>query len=155
MTDSDASNQTETPSEACWSEALAEFQSSKRRAGLWAKVLSESAGNDNGAMAKYLSVRAHELHTVETIARKQLVLQTASQRAAAVASDEYALMSDGAGYREAQIIAICEAHLTTLGFEIRKPRPDKWEILGKGGTTFAYSADDLRRTTAGLTRGLL
>lgn len=50
-----------TPSEKFWATALAEFESDKRRSGLWARVFAEANGDDAVAKAKYLSCRASEL----------------------------------------------------------------------------------------------
>ena len=44
-----------------WADALAEFESDKRKAGLWARVFSEAQGNETLAKANYLKTRAGEL----------------------------------------------------------------------------------------------
>lgn len=49
------------PSEEFWSEANAELESTSRRPGLWARVFSESKGNESLAKANYLRHRALEL----------------------------------------------------------------------------------------------
>jgi Protein of unknown function (DUF2569) len=51
-----------TPSEEFWAAALAEFESVKRRPGLWAQVFAEAKGEEAVAKAAYLSRRAAELH---------------------------------------------------------------------------------------------
>lgn len=50
-----------TPDEKFWADALAEFESSSRRPGLWAKAFAEANGNEAAAKASYLRQRAGEL----------------------------------------------------------------------------------------------
>jgi hypothetical protein len=49
------------PSEENWKQALAEFEGSARRDGLWGKSFAEANGDEAVAKAKYLQVRAAEL----------------------------------------------------------------------------------------------
>jgi Protein of unknown function (DUF2569) len=44
-----------------WSLALTEFDSSARKAGLWARLFSEAQGNENLAKANYLQARVDEM----------------------------------------------------------------------------------------------
>ena len=44
-----------------WAQALEEFESINRKAGLWAKFYAESEGNESQAKAKYLKLRAEQL----------------------------------------------------------------------------------------------
>ncbi|MES1980775.1 MAG: hypothetical protein V4451_22270 [Pseudomonadota bacterium] len=47
--------------EHLWSAALAEFENSSRRPGLWARVFAEADGNESVAKAAYLKTRVAEL----------------------------------------------------------------------------------------------
>src|SRR6267142_2527427 len=47
--------------EEFWAKALAEYESSVRRPGLWARVFSQAQGNEAVAKASYLKHRAEEL----------------------------------------------------------------------------------------------
>lgn len=80
----------ETPPEEFWAVALTEFESDKRRPGLWARVFAEAKGNDAIAKAGYLSCRANELS-----------LEHADQVAAAVRKEK-------AQAREAQLALLSE-----------------------------------------------
>ena len=68
------------PSEECWSMAIAEFDSTSRRAGLWARMFSEAEGNEPIAKAGYLRHRATELHRDE-IARIEQEAQRSKEQA--------------------------------------------------------------------------
>lgn len=48
-------------SDASWSASLGEFDGPHRQAGLWARVFSESNGDENRAKATYLRVRAGQI----------------------------------------------------------------------------------------------
>lgn len=47
--------------EAMWASAIAEFDSSNRRPGLWARAFSAADGNESLAKARYLRARVNEL----------------------------------------------------------------------------------------------
>jgi len=53
---------TENPTEECWAQALAEFESTARKPGVWAEAFARSGGNESAAKAAYLLKRASELH---------------------------------------------------------------------------------------------
>ncbi|WP_213955315.1 MULTISPECIES: hypothetical protein [unclassified Variovorax] len=52
----------EIPEEDSWAQALSEFESSGRRPGVYARAFAEASGDEAAAKAKYLNIRAHELH---------------------------------------------------------------------------------------------
>lgn len=58
------------PQEEFWSSALAEFDSSERRPGLWARAFAEAQGNEAAAKANYLRYRASELQVTHQQATK-------------------------------------------------------------------------------------
>ena len=49
--------------EGLWAQALEEFESSSRRAGLWARVFAEANGDESLAKAGYLRLRVDELES--------------------------------------------------------------------------------------------
>lgn len=71
-----------TPSEECWSIALGEFDSTSRRAGLWARMFSEAEGNEAIAKAGYLRSRAVELEGEQASRVKALRREEQSKIAA-------------------------------------------------------------------------
>jgi hypothetical protein len=60
-----------TADEVVWEAALAEFDSSNRRAGLWAKMFSAADGNESLAKAKYLQARVTEWEAERQALAKQ------------------------------------------------------------------------------------
>lgn len=143
------------PSEKSWSAALAEFESTTRRHGVWAKAFAESAGNEAVAKAEYLRMRAHEIHA-ESLAAEDVERQRQQQQAEGHRQEEerqraataYANLMHGE-CNDLQITAACEAYLSALGFKVERPKPNKWQISSPGtGTTYAYSVEDLRKKTA-------
>jgi hypothetical protein len=48
--------------EAVWAQALAEFDSSDRRPGLWAKSYADAGGSESAAKAYYLRARVGVNH---------------------------------------------------------------------------------------------
>lgn len=141
------------PSEACWSAALSEFEGSDRRPGLWAKALARAAGNEALAKSEYLRVRAQELHSIAEAERADQRREADRSRAAA----DYARLADGE-FSNHRVVEICEAQLRALGFEVVRPRADKWEVRRGTATNYAHSVDELRRladaySAQGLRRG--
>ena len=63
------------PAEEFWSAASAEFDGPDRRTGLWARVFSESQGNQPLAQANYLRHRADELQHQNTALLEQVRLK--------------------------------------------------------------------------------
>jgi hypothetical protein len=52
----------QTVNDEMWKQALEEYESNARRAGLWARLFAEVQGNEALAKANYLAYRAQELH---------------------------------------------------------------------------------------------
>lgn len=69
----------EQSEELMWASALTEFESNKRRAGLWAKSFAQAAGNDAQAKACYLAQRVAELQTEQQEQAARLQLQRVAQ----------------------------------------------------------------------------
>jgi hypothetical protein len=139
-----------SPSDDCWSEALVEFEGSARRLGVWAKAFAEAHGNEAVAKAEYLRIRSQELHLI-------VVRREEAQRAQNLAEHEAVAFEKLLNVQatDFQTSNACEAHLRALGFEVHKPRPDRWEITGAGfGTSFIYSVADLQKQAQDLTRRL-
>ena len=69
------------PREEFWSSALAEFDSTARRPGLWARAFAEAQGNEAVAKANYLRYRASELEEAHQLqdAERQRELAQATQ----------------------------------------------------------------------------
>lgn len=61
-----------------WAAALLEIESGPRRSGIWAKVFSESEGDEAKAKAAYLKVRVQQLNE-ETYANRALELREAEK----------------------------------------------------------------------------
>jgi hypothetical protein len=49
------------PNERCWAQALAEYESDRRKPGLWARAYAEGQGDEAAAKAHYLKLRAEQL----------------------------------------------------------------------------------------------
>lgn len=83
-----AAGQTE---ELMWASALTEFESNKRRAGLWAKSFAQAAGNDAQAKASYLEQRVAELQTEQQEQAALLQVRQVEQAKALLESRGYSI----------------------------------------------------------------
>lgn len=81
-----ASETADVPPEQFWAAAIADFDGSSRRPGLWARAFAEAQGNELAAKANYLRYRAAELQQEHAagLERERLNAE-AAQRAAALA----------------------------------------------------------------------
>lgn len=82
---------TEQTEERMWASALAEFESSQRRAGLWAKSFAQAAGNEAQAKACYLKQRVAELEAQQQEQAALLQVQQVAQARALLESRGYAI----------------------------------------------------------------
>lgn len=76
---SPADDRSGVPEEQFWSVALAEFEGSSRRTGLWAMAFSEAQGNEAVAKATYLRIRATELELERRVTEHQAAKDAASR----------------------------------------------------------------------------
>jgi Protein of unknown function (DUF2569) len=65
--------------EDIWALALAEFESDKRRAGIWAQAYAEADGNEGVAKARYIKTRAAELTAEKEFQAAQLQAELEKQ----------------------------------------------------------------------------
>lgn len=65
-----------------WAQALTEYESGSRNQGLWARLFSESEGNDTLVKVNYLRIRVDEMQQLIAIEKEQRVMaqKTASQK---------------------------------------------------------------------------
>lgn len=71
------------PAEDCWAQALAEYESDRKKPGLWARAYAEAQGDEAAAKAHYLKLRATQLfEDYQEQAREVIKQQQAEQEAA-------------------------------------------------------------------------
>lgn len=73
---STASQSSTTQTEQLWAIALAEFEGTSRRPGVWARVFAEAQGNEALAKANYLKSRFDDMSKAEEERLKELHLAT-------------------------------------------------------------------------------
>lgn len=87
--------------ELMWASALGEFESDKKRSGLWAKSFAQAEGNDAQAKAHYLKQRVAELQTEERERSALLQRQKVAQARALLESQGYAISASQGSQEDA------------------------------------------------------
>ncbi|MDB5773254.1 MAG: hypothetical protein JWM42_3628 [Burkholderia sp.] len=73
------------PAEDCWAQALVEYETDRKKPGLWARAFAEAHGNETAAKALYLKLRATQLFDdYQEQAREVIKQQQAEQEAVAL-----------------------------------------------------------------------
>jgi hypothetical protein len=77
------------PAEDCWAQALQEYESDRKKPGLWARAYAEAEGDEAASKAHYLKLRATQLFDdYQEQAREVIKHQQAAQEAAEL-NDRY------------------------------------------------------------------
>jgi hypothetical protein len=124
--------------EESWAKALAEYEGSSRRPGLWARVFSEAQGHEAVAKANYLKYRAEEFlheHQQQVRAQAQAELEAIEKARLAKLFEEqrtYELLPKGR-------CPNCETVIPLASQECPKchakfSRDDGWKVLPLGDT---------------------